>query len=68
MSDSLDPESAASAKMEGRLLRQRREWLQDDSKILPLQQMSIEERLVADYAGTGLTTDKRPHGCLYACR
>jgi error-prone DNA polymerase len=26
----------------------------------PLQQMSTEERLVADYAGTGLTTDRHP--------
>jgi error-prone DNA polymerase len=49
-----------AGKMEGPLFRQRSEWLQDDSETLPLQQMAVEERLVADYAGTGLTTDKHP--------
>jgi error-prone DNA polymerase len=49
-----------AGKMEGPLLRQESEWLRDDSEILPLQRMNIEERLVADYAGTGLTTDKHP--------
>jgi len=29
--------------------------LRDDSEALPLRQMNTEERLVADYAGTGLT-------------
>ena len=29
------------------------EWLRDDSEVRPLQQMNTEERLVADYAGTG---------------
>jgi error-prone DNA polymerase len=47
-------------KMEGPLFRQRSEWLQDDSETLPLQQMNVEERLVADYAGSGLTIDKHP--------
>jgi error-prone DNA polymerase len=49
-----------AGKLEGPLLRQRSEWLKDDSKTLPLRQMDIEERLVADYAGTGLTVDKHP--------
>jgi error-prone DNA polymerase len=49
-----------AGKMEGPLLRQQSEWLRDDSEILPLQQMNVEERLVADYAGTGLTTEKHP--------
>jgi error-prone DNA polymerase len=46
--------------MEGPLLRQQSDWLRDDSEILPLRKMDVEERLVADYAGTGLTTDKHP--------
>jgi error-prone DNA polymerase len=49
-----------AGKMEGPLLRQQSELLRDDSEILPLQRMNIEERLVADYAGTGLTTDRHP--------
>jgi error-prone DNA polymerase len=49
-----------AGKMEGPLLRQQSEWLRDDSEILPLQQMNVEERLVADYGGTGLTVDKHP--------
>jgi error-prone DNA polymerase len=49
-----------AGKLEGPLLRQRSDWLKDESKTLPLSQMDIEERLVADYAGTGLTVDKHP--------
>jgi error-prone DNA polymerase len=49
-----------AGKMEGPLFRQRSEWLKDDSETLPLRQMDTEERLVADYAGTGLTVDKHP--------
>ncbi|MGA7158887.1 MAG: error-prone DNA polymerase [Acidobacteriaceae bacterium] len=49
-----------AGKMEGPLFRQRSEWLRDDVEASPLQQMNVEERLVADYAGTGLTTDKHP--------
>src|SRR5271168_3470983 len=48
-----------AGKIEGPLLRQS-EWLGEDSKIQPLQQMNAEERLVSDYAGTGLTIDKHP--------
>jgi error-prone DNA polymerase len=49
-----------AGKMEGPLLRQNSAWLQDDSETLPLQQMNTEERLVADYAGTGLTVGQHP--------
>jgi len=49
-----------AGKLEGPLLRQRSEWLKDYSETLPLRQMDTEERLVADYAGTGLTVDKHP--------
>jgi error-prone DNA polymerase len=49
-----------AGKMEGPLLRQNSEWLRDDSETLPLQRMSTEERLVADYAGTGLTVGRHP--------
>jgi error-prone DNA polymerase len=49
-----------AGKIEGPLLRQQSEWLRDGSETFPLQRMNIEERLVADYAGTGLTTDKHP--------
>jgi error-prone DNA polymerase len=49
-----------AGKLEGPLLRQRSEWLRDDSEALPLRQMNTEERLVADYAGTGLTIGKHP--------
>ena len=49
-----------AGKMEGPLLRQQSEWLRDDSEIFPLQRMNVEDRLVADYAGTGLTTDRHP--------
>jgi error-prone DNA polymerase len=48
-----------SGKIEGPLLRQS-EWLREDSEVQPLQQMNAEERLVSDYAGTGLTIDKHP--------
>ena len=49
-----------AGKLEGPLLRQQSDWLKDDSESLPLRQMNVEERLVADYAGTGLTVDKHP--------
>jgi error-prone DNA polymerase len=49
-----------AGKMEGPLFRQRSEWLRDESETHPLRQMNVEERLVADYAGTGLTTGKHP--------
>lgn len=49
-----------AGKPEGPLLRQRSEWLRDDVETFPLQRMNVEERLVADYSGTGLTTGKHP--------
>jgi error-prone DNA polymerase len=49
-----------AGKMEGPLLRQTSDLLLDDSEGMPLKQMTTEERLIADYAGTGLTTDKHP--------
>ncbi len=49
-----------AGKMEGPLLRQNSEWLQEEVRTLPLQRMTTEERLVADYAGTGLTVGKHP--------
>jgi error-prone DNA polymerase len=49
-----------AGKLEGPLLREDRASLQEDSEALPLQQMNTEERLIADYAGTGLTVGKHP--------
>jgi len=49
-----------AGKLEGPLFRRDSESLREDSAALPLQQMNIEERLVADYAGTGLTVGKHP--------
>jgi error-prone DNA polymerase len=49
-----------AGKREGPLFRQKGEWLRDSSGTLPLGQMKVEERLVADYAGTDLTIDKHP--------
>ena len=54
-----------AGKLEGPLFRQDSELLCEDSQVSPLQQMNIEERLVADYAGTGMTVDKHP---MYYCR
>jgi error-prone DNA polymerase len=47
-------------KLEGPLFRQSSDGLREDSESLPLEQMNIEERLVADYAGTGLTVGRHP--------
>jgi len=49
-----------AGKLEGPLLRQRSELLQEEAGDMPLQQMSTEERLIADYSGTGLTIGKHP--------
>jgi error-prone DNA polymerase len=49
-----------AGKLEGPLLRQNSDWLREASGALPLAQMNTEERLVADYAGTGLTVGKHP--------
>jgi error-prone DNA polymerase len=49
-----------AGKLEGPLLRQRSDLLQDDTETLPLMRMTTEERLVADYSGTGLTVGRHP--------
>jgi len=49
-----------AGKPEGPLLRQNDAWLREDARSLPLRPMSTEERLVADYAGTGLTVGRHP--------
>ncbi len=49
-----------AGKLEGPLLQQDRASLQEDSETFPLQQMNTEERLIADYAGTGLTVGRHP--------
>jgi error-prone DNA polymerase len=49
-----------AGKLEGPLLRQTSGILHDAAESLPLEQMSTEERLVADYAGTGLTIGRHP--------
>jgi error-prone DNA polymerase len=49
-----------AGKLEGPLLRQNSICLQEDSSALPLAQMSVEERMVADYSGTGLTVGRHP--------
>lgn len=49
-----------AGKLGGPLFRQNSNMLRDDDASLPLQQMSTEERLVADYAGTSLTVGKHP--------
>jgi error-prone DNA polymerase len=49
-----------AGKMEGPLLAQNIDALRDEEETLPLQQMNVDERLVADYAGTGLTVGKHP--------
>jgi error-prone DNA polymerase len=48
-----------AGKLEGPLFRDGAS-LREDSGARPLQQMNVEERLVADYAGTGLTVGKHP--------
>ena len=49
-----------AGKPEGPLLRQSSERMREDSASLPLRQMNVEERLIADYAGTGLTIGRHP--------
>ncbi|MGA7155405.1 MAG: error-prone DNA polymerase [Acidobacteriaceae bacterium] len=48
-----------AGKLEGPLFRDG-ESLREDSEARPLQRMNVEERLVADYGGTGLTVGKHP--------
>ena len=49
-----------AGKPEGPLLTHTGALLKDEPDPSPLQQMTPEERLVADYAGTGLTTGRHP--------
>jgi error-prone DNA polymerase len=49
-----------AGRPEGPLLNQNSEGLWEDSEAQPLMQMKTEERLAADYAGTGLTIGKHP--------
>jgi error-prone DNA polymerase len=49
-----------AGKPEGPLFKQSHESLRDKSETFPLRQMNTEERLVADYAGTGLTVGRHP--------
>ena len=49
-----------AGKLEGPLLSQSSEFLREDTTSNPLRQMTTEERLMADYAGTGLTLGKHP--------
>jgi error-prone DNA polymerase len=49
-----------AGRPEGPLLSQQSEWLSEEGRSLPLQQMSTDERLAADYSGTGLTVGKHP--------
>jgi len=46
------PEGPLLAKQDGRL--------REEDRSMPLAQMTVEERLVADYSGTGLTVGKHP--------
>jgi error-prone DNA polymerase len=49
-----------AGKLEGPLLRQNSDLLREETASLPLRQMNTDERLIADYAGTGLTIGKHP--------
>jgi error-prone DNA polymerase len=49
-----------AGKPEGPLFRENVDSLREEYNGKPLHQMNIEERLVADYSGTGLTIGKHP--------
>ncbi len=49
-----------AGRPEGPLLKQNSKWLQEGSDAQPLRQMKTDERLAADYGGTGLTIGKHP--------
>jgi error-prone DNA polymerase len=49
-----------AGRPEGPLLSQITANLAEDTALTPLQKMMTEERLIADYAGTGLTVGKHP--------
>ena len=56
----LSGRSSGPANRKVRCSGRRSDWLCEDTESLPLRQMNTEERLVADYAGTGLTVGKHP--------
>jgi error-prone DNA polymerase len=49
-----------AGKLEGPLFNQSSDFLREESAAAPLIEMNTEERLVADYAGTGLTIGRHP--------
>jgi error-prone DNA polymerase len=49
-----------AGRPEGPLLQQSASGLREEDPSLPLAQLTTEERLVADYAGTGLTVGRHP--------
>jgi error-prone DNA polymerase len=49
-----------AGKLEGPLFRQNSALLREESSVFPLRQMSTQERLIADFSGTGLTIGKHP--------
>ncbi len=49
-----------AGRPEGPFLKQKSKWLQEGSDAQPLRQMKTDERLAADYGGTGLTVGKHP--------
>lgn len=49
-----------AGKLEGPLFNRSCELLREENGTSPLEQISVEERLAADYAGTGLTVGKHP--------
>jgi error-prone DNA polymerase len=49
-----------AGKLEGPLFSHSYDSLREESTASPLHQMSTQERLVADYAGTGLTVGRHP--------
>lgn len=49
-----------AGRPEGPLLSQNTELLHEEDSSAPLHRMTTEERLIADYAGTGLTIGKHP--------
>jgi error-prone DNA polymerase len=49
-----------AGRPEGPLLSQPSNGLLEEDRSLPLAQMTVEERLVADYSGTGLTVGRHP--------
>jgi error-prone DNA polymerase len=49
-----------AGKPEGPLLMQQSQWLREETSELPLAAMTLEERLVADYAVSSVTTGPHP--------